>query len=190
MTLDDARARFEALYVHVEGYALSHSDRRRRADDRSLIYGEITFEGLYALLLACEPRPGETFFDLGCGTGKALVAAALQFPFARCVGVELLPGLCEAARRVLHEAKLPRIELIEGDLFDIELHTPGIVFVHATCFEPELMERLAEKLETAPTGTRIILVSQLMPGGRFEHLGQRSCQMEWGETFAHLYRAG
>ena len=37
------------------------------------------------------------FYDLGCGTGKALFIAALCFPFAKCVGIELLEGLCEQA---------------------------------------------------------------------------------------------
>jgi hypothetical protein len=34
---------------------------------------------------------------LGCGAGKALLAAALFFAFASCSGTELMGGLCAAA---------------------------------------------------------------------------------------------
>lgn len=46
------------------------------------------------------PFPADefTFVDVGCGKGRALIVAA-QFPFRRLVGVEIVPGLCEVARR-------------------------------------------------------------------------------------------
>lgn len=37
--------------------------------------------------------PGGAFFDIGCGTGKPLVAAACIHPFDTLGGVEILEGL-------------------------------------------------------------------------------------------------
>jgi hypothetical protein len=36
---------------------------------------------------------GLTFYDIGSGTGKAVVSAMLSCDFTRCVGVELVPDL-------------------------------------------------------------------------------------------------
>ena len=42
-------------------------------------YGEIDFMKFIPLLEALEPRKGDVFWDLGCGSGRALVVAALVF---------------------------------------------------------------------------------------------------------------
>ena len=42
-------------------------------------------------------RRGGYFYDLGCGTGKPLVAAALLHDFDVCCGIECLEGLFTAA---------------------------------------------------------------------------------------------
>jgi SAM-dependent methyltransferase len=60
-----------------------------------------------------------TFFDLGCGKGRAL-AVASEFPFRRIVGVELAPVLAAAARtnaEIIGRRFPDRtpIEVIEGD---------------------------------------------------------------------------
>jgi SAM-dependent methyltransferase len=43
-------------------------------------------------------RPGETMYDLGCGDGRVLIAAALAQPSARCVGYDIDETVCAAAR--------------------------------------------------------------------------------------------
>lgn len=42
-------------------------------------------------------RRGGYFYDLGCGTGKPLVAAAVLHDFDVCCGIECLEGLFTAA---------------------------------------------------------------------------------------------
>ena len=48
--------------------------------------------------------PGQVFVDLGCGKGRVLLIA-LEFGFAKIVGVEYAPALCEAATRNLAVAR-------------------------------------------------------------------------------------
>jgi hypothetical protein len=54
-------------------------------------------------------RRGGYFYDLGCGTGKCLVAAALMHDFDICCGIEILEGLFTAAVEIvgLYNAKVP-----------------------------------------------------------------------------------
>jgi hypothetical protein len=53
-------------------------------------------------------RRGGYFYDLGCGTGKPLVAAALLHEFDVCCGIEVLEGLYTAAVEItgLYNAKV------------------------------------------------------------------------------------
>lgn len=44
---------------------------------------------------------GGRFYDLGCGTGKPLIAAALLHEFDSCTGIEVLEGLTTAAREIV-----------------------------------------------------------------------------------------
>lgn len=61
----------------------------------SLTYGEIEFFSFWNIIQRCCPSKGDVFVDLGHGTGRALVAAALLFgnEFSKIYGVELIPGL-------------------------------------------------------------------------------------------------
>jgi len=98
------------------------SDAERRANQslavKSLTYGEIRIDSFYHLLckrvLGChapatpwysqwsehgaKSSPRLNFMDLGSGTGAAVFAAALCFPFHQCSGIEVRLGRehCEA----------------------------------------------------------------------------------------------
>jgi SAM-dependent methyltransferase len=64
------------------------------------------------------PR-GFSFVDIGCGKGKVLLSA-MTFPFAKIIGVEYSPYLCEIARRNVNSARSLRrrcsnVEIIHAD---------------------------------------------------------------------------
>ncbi len=58
----------------------------------SYIYGEILFFPFADILrsIASELPSNAIFYDLGSGTGKAVLAASLLYPFSKVVGIELL----------------------------------------------------------------------------------------------------
>ena len=61
-------------------------------------YGEISFLHFIPIIEAMQPKQSEVFWDLGCGAGKALVTAAIVFPYLGKVrGVELLTGIAQIA---------------------------------------------------------------------------------------------
>ena len=71
-------------------------------DNKSLTYGEIHPESFLQILgLAVKNLPVGTtirFCDLGSGTGKAVLTAALSsFRFLKVLGIEIVPGLHELA---------------------------------------------------------------------------------------------
>lgn len=72
-------------------------------DDYSLTYQEVEYVAFLELLREAGAVDGQIFYDLGCGSGKGVVAAALSgIRFVKCVGVEILPTLAYCASEVVN----------------------------------------------------------------------------------------
>lgn len=63
-----------------------------------------------------KPPQGGNVLELGCGTGRNLIAAARRYPGARFYGLDISRHMLETAERNISKAGLSdRITLIEGD---------------------------------------------------------------------------
>lgn len=73
--------------------------------------------------------PGDVLYDLGCGDGRLLVAAALRG--ARAVGVEYEQRFVERARQAAAEAAMvPLIEVLHADACSVDLAPATKIFVY------------------------------------------------------------
>ena len=68
----------------------------------TLTYGEVPAEEALRVLRVAEPRPGETFVDIGSGRGQIVIGMCLEWAgvLKECVGIEALPNLVELAKDV------------------------------------------------------------------------------------------
>jgi trans-aconitate methyltransferase len=179
------------LYKNISGEQLSKQDRGTIInDDFSLVYGEIVFESFVELLERANPKKDEVFYDLGSGTGKAVITSALTQNFSKCVGVELLPSLYKASESVLGkltESAYPEIKFIQGDLFQIDISEANIVFINATGFFGETFYALVTKLKSLTPGTRIIIISKELKSKQFQLQHQDVHLMSWAWTRGSVY---
>jgi SAM-dependent methyltransferase len=107
-----------------------------------------------AMLKLAHVTKTDVVYDLGCGDGKIVIAAARQFG-ARGVGIEIDPERVKAANAAVKAAGVgDRVKIIEGNIFD-----PAIPIRDATVVTLFLLESLNEKL-------RPRLQSELRPGTR------------------------
>ena len=68
------------------------------------------------LIAELAPPPGGTVIEIGCGTGRNLIAAAKRFPQARYFGIDISEAMLETARANVAKAGLSdRITLAQGD---------------------------------------------------------------------------
>jgi ribosomal protein L11 methylase PrmA len=105
-----------------------------------------------AMLTLADVTRHDVVYDLGCGDGRIVVAAAKDFG-ARGVGVDLDPRrIREARARAAHTGVEDRVEFHVQDLFETEIEAATVVTLFLS---PELNARLRPKL-----------VSQLRPGTR------------------------
>ncbi|GAB4522257.1 MAG: class I SAM-dependent methyltransferase [Roseibium sp.] len=71
------------------------------------------------LIEELKPPPGGEVLELGCGTGRNLIAAARKYPQVRFYGLDISRQMLETAERNIDRAGLSgRIRLIEGDAAD------------------------------------------------------------------------
>ena len=80
------------------------SDIGNFSKDDSLVYGEVDgptfFRILQTAIASYAPTMGGIFYDIGSGSGRAVMAARLAFDFDRCIGLEILPSLHKMARKI------------------------------------------------------------------------------------------
>lgn len=154
-----------------DGKHLSRKDRTAmRNSSSTLIYGEIAYdsychimwsaladleeeqtldESAVAALEGTEPyarsrhAKGGVYYDLGSGTGRALLASVLAHSFHKVVGIEILSSLHEAAEKCLSvyqdmaargEVPSRAVELVCGSFFDYDWSDGDVVFANSTCY--------------------------------------------------------
>jgi SAM-dependent methyltransferase len=108
-------------------------------------------EVITAMLDAAQVGPADLVYDLGCGEGEIVIAAAQRG--ARGVGVDIDPERIVNARRNAAKAGVTdRVRFVEQDLFLTDVRAATVVTLYLL---PELNERLRPKL-----------LSELRPGAR------------------------
>src|SRR5215207_1935913 len=71
--------------------------------------------------------PGDTVYDLGCGDGRIVIAAARDFG-ARGIGVEIDPVLVREARENARKAGVAdKVEIRQGNMFEVDLSPASVV---------------------------------------------------------------
>lgn len=118
-----------------------------------------------AMLKLARVTKNDVVYDLGCGDGKIVIAAARDFG-ARGVGIEIDPDLVKAANAAAKAARVSdRVTIVNGNIFD-----PAIKISDATVVTLFLLQSLNERL-------RPRLQSELRPGTRVVsnawHMGSR-----------------
>ncbi|WP_242335049.1 cyclopropane-fatty-acyl-phospholipid synthase family protein [Anaeromyxobacter sp. SG66] len=96
---------------------------------------------------------GDVVYDLGCGDGRIVVAAA-QRGARKAVGVDIDPErIAEARANVRAAGVADRVEIREGDLFELDLSDATVVTLYLL---PDLNLKLRPKLLALRPGTRIV----------------------------------
>jgi S-adenosylmethionine-diacylgycerolhomoserine-N-methlytransferase len=140
------------------------------------------------LIDALVPPPGGTVLEIGCGTGRNLIAAARAWPEARFFGIDISEAMLETARTNIARAGMSaRIMVAAGD---------ATHFNAAALFGMPAFDRvfLSYTLSMIPDwrGALVEAAGKLGPGGRLEvvDFGQQERLPRWWRAllFAWLRR--
>lgn len=132
-----------------------------------------------------------SFYDLGCGTGKATLLAALsKWAFEESVGVELLPGLYHLAKCLEKTVGLPS-NLTRFEMEDISKviipENCKMIYIAATVFGPELLKKIRyQTLRRVQPGCIVITLKNKLP--EVEVLEETELLVSWGISKCYVCR--
>jgi SAM-dependent methyltransferase len=201
LDLDRTKRIFKELFEKVDGRALSLKTREEQElKSKSFVYGEVVPESFYELISDLDPQPGQIFYDLGSGTGKAVILAALLWEFKKCIGIELLDSLYNASKEVkdTFEATIrPKfkqalgdreVTMIHGDILQANISDADIIFMNSTCFQDDLMAALEQKLEEVRPNAQIISLSKPLRSPAYYQYKHKMYDFSWGQATAFYHR--
>ena len=134
------------------------SDRSRRAPAQTERRPDVIFVPtrelvIDAMLKAAKVGPNDVVYDLGCGDGRIVVAAAKLG--ARAVGIDIDPQrIKEANENAARNGLTGKVEFRQGDLFEADIKEATVVTLYLLpSLNVKLRPRLMEQLRP---GTRIV----------------------------------
>lgn len=135
--------------VPDEVYVLGTRIPMRRGD---VMYLPTHDAGVRSLLDLAKVGPSDVVYDLGCGDGRIVIAAARDYG-ARGVGIEIDPVLVREARENARKAGVAdKVEIRQGNIFEVDTSPATVVALY-------LLEKLNIQL-------RPKLQRELRPGSR------------------------
>jgi SAM-dependent methyltransferase len=130
------------------------------------------------MLTIAQLKPGETVYDLGCGDGRIVIAAAQKFK-AHAVGIEIRRDIYERTLATVASLGLSdQVKIVQGDALKYDLSPADVVTLYLLTSSNERLKPILIK-DLKPTarvishdfeirGWKPVSVSKMMVGGR-EH---------------------
>lgn len=206
--LAESRNFFNCIYSNCsleEAKKLSRNERtEKNLKSTSLTYGEIEYDAFYQILCKL-PKKGvnnNIFYDLGSGSGRAVMAAALTNDYKKIIGIEVLTNLHHVATKVLNDfntnefkdllyalntngrRNITDVQLLEGSIIDYDWSDGDVVFANSTCFDSELMDSITKKATQLKPGAFVITFTKELHMEKypsyFELLEKIKYKMSWG----------
>ena len=188
---------FESIFKKADASQVSQKDRVRFnvSEKMEFTYGEVLFPYFIPLFELTKPKPGEIFWDIGCGAGRPLAVVSLNFPqLSKCYGVELLEGLYELAKSsslaIMSQSDFPEvvpIEIFQGDMLEVDWSNADIVYASSICFPDALVEGIADKCVYLKKGARVITLKNFPPRPNMRLDCMLKLKMTWGRCQVMIY---
>jgi SAM-dependent methyltransferase len=150
------RKRFPGSYVlaAILSVAVLAGQTAKPARDPDVPYVPTTEQAVQAMLKLAGVKKTDVVYDLGCGDGRIVIAAAKNYG-ARAVGIDINPVRIAEAKENARKAgveKLVRFE--EKDLFQADIHEATVVTLFLL---PTVNMKLRPKLlQDLKPGTRVV----------------------------------
>jgi len=193
LALDTHLSHYQPLYQDIDGFKLSQQ-ARARVNAIDYTYGEIEFISFVALLSLVKPNINTVFYDLGSGTGKAVLACAMVFNVRKSCGIELFEALHHTAlnqKKKLqqlpgYQKQASNLYFIHANFLHCDFSDATIIFINATAFFGDTWIAIQQRLFQLEQSTIIITTSKKLPANQFVLIKETNVRMSWGIVKAYI----
>ena len=200
LSMMEQKQLFDDLYRDVNGYLISASGRVSQLEDqKEWTYGEVSFDGIQRVLDVVQPTSYSCFYDVGSGTGKAMIIASLTHKFKSFVGVEICDNLADESKKITDKFSdiiqenypnhiNPSFTVKKEDAATISFDKADVVLLNSTYFNEPLMEKIRMQSEKMKIGSHLITLTIPFVSDQFELLHSDQYLMEWGKSTVYIYK--
>ena len=147
-------------------------------------YGEMTSDSARMVLDALQLQAGDVLCDLGSGSGRFALQAAVAHPQAHCIGVELAPSRHAVACGAAARAALPNLALVHGDLIDAtHCADATLIYVSPILFHADFLAQIGAMLDQLPKLRVIASLGRRFPPSALATFDERPQHMEVDVTW-------
>lgn len=197
---------FESLYKTCSlsvAKAVSKAERSvKKLTDKSLVYGEVEYDAFECILKKATKSRGRggIFYDLGAGSGRPVLIARIAMDFDKCIGIEYLKGLHDAACKIkrqydkeylpiLHpDASKGQVEFLRARIQDVDWSDGDVCFANSTCFDSELVDEISKLAEKLKPGSIFITFTKKLPSLKFQLVFHKRYRMTWGPATVFIHQ--
>jgi SAM-dependent methyltransferase len=133
--------------------AIATETERRPVREPDIHFVPTPHEVVEIMLRLADVKKGDVVYDLGCGDGRIVIAAAKKAG-VRAHGFDIDPAMVETSIENVKSQKVEHLVTIEEkDIFQLDLSGASVVTMYLL---PELNVRLIPQLEKLKPGSRIV----------------------------------
>ena len=187
----------EELYNNISGFGVAQNEYEIiRKNGGNPTYGEITHDSTTKLFKILNLTKDDVIYDLGSGVGKFILQAYLNTTVKKTVGVELSKTRIKLANEALsrfkiqnHLRKNASIEFREENFSKTDISDAIVIYLCSTCFSPELMKAISNKMLKCKKGLKIATLKTLPPDPNYRYIATHTLPMTWSNgSSVHIYR--
>ena len=146
-----------------------------------LLYGETPIVTAWEIFRDVELKAGERVVDLGCGTGVALLVAALAYQ-AQGIGVEVVPHRLQRAVDLQRALGVRGVEFLQDDFRTMEWPQADVYLLSPTALSEATWKLLQQRMAQTPPGTRAVSLTVALPEPQWRTRHHLKRAFSWGET--------
>jgi len=156
-------------------------------------YKEIPLDILYDILKECGCDEG-TFYYLGSGIGKVVIATHMLSDFSKCIGIEIDKNLHHCASQVkdeyikmLDDSQRDEVELVQGDFLEQNFSDANVVLIGIHPKSTTTVKKIEKKFEDLRSEIKIISMFGFLKNGGAKAIKSKEYHFPWGNDKVYFY---
>jgi SAM-dependent methyltransferase len=165
--------------------AAAQESAAQTSDDDSAITVPTPPDIVLKMLEVAKVGKGDLLYDLGCGDGRIVVAAASRYG-CRAVGYDINPRMIRESRQNVEKHRLQELVRIEQqDIFKLDLREASVITLYLL---PEMNDQLVPQLKQLKAGSRIVCHEFPIDGFHYDRLVTMKSSYDGVPRDIYLYK--